>query len=110
MVERRVVGAAERSGLEKNKGKIAISLHYQSLASLPGLFGGISQSWKRRKEEMHTICAVSVHEGAGSGLVRAMASTNRKDGWGNASVLTRVGILTVINFLGGFLRHWWQDR
>ena len=28
VVERRVVGAAERSGLEKNKGKIAISLQY----------------------------------------------------------------------------------
>ena len=28
VVERRVVGAAERSGLEKNKGKIAISSQY----------------------------------------------------------------------------------
>ena len=30
VVERRVVGAAERSGLEKNKGKIAISLQFIS--------------------------------------------------------------------------------
>ena len=30
VVERRVAGAAEQSGLEKNKGKIAISLHLSS--------------------------------------------------------------------------------
>ena len=83
-------------------------------------FGTCSETWyyllkdpvsvscgKGGKKKCTPICAVSVHEGAGSGLARAMACTNRKDGWGNASVLTKVGILTVINFLGCFLRHWW---
>lgn len=54
---------------------------------------GVSVSCGKRGKKKYTpICAVSVYEGAGSGQARAMASTNRKDRWGNASVLTRVGI------------------
>ena len=36
VVERRVAGAAEQSGLEKNKGKIAISSHWCRSVSLAG--------------------------------------------------------------------------